>query len=171
MFRHAILSKIKRMILRLTQDPIDVLDKRLIRGLFIRDIRDFDEEHRKKMNNLSLSSRVSVNNSATVQEYFSRMAGASIVVSQLDEQPSIGTIKYESERMGNKFAGGGGDGGTSLADRVAEREGSRRHSRVKEVIAVGGADVLEEPGGGSVAYKHIERKKRKSLRKTKRESA
>jgi hypothetical protein len=66
MFRLVVLSKIKRMILRLTQEPIDVLDKRLIRGLFVRDIRDFDEEYRKKMNNLSLSSRVSFNNSAIV---------------------------------------------------------------------------------------------------------
>jgi hypothetical protein len=66
MFRLVVLSKIKRMILRLTHEPIDVLDKRLIRGLFVRDIRDFDEEYRKKMNNLSLSSRVSFNNSATV---------------------------------------------------------------------------------------------------------
>jgi hypothetical protein len=42
------LSKLKKMIHSYRGNRLDEIDKRLLRGLFLKNIRDFDEEQKSK---------------------------------------------------------------------------------------------------------------------------
>lgn len=51
------MGKLKRMVTSYKEKDLNRVDRRLIRGLFIKHIRDFDEEVKFKSMNLSLSAR------------------------------------------------------------------------------------------------------------------
>ena len=58
MMKFVVLSKIKKMIYQMKNTPINDTDKRLLRGLFVKHIKDFDEEYREKMKNTTLIQRL-----------------------------------------------------------------------------------------------------------------
>jgi hypothetical protein len=60
MMKFVVLSKIKKMVLGYAraENCMDMIDKRLIRGLFVKHIKDFDEEYRQKMKNQPLIHRL-----------------------------------------------------------------------------------------------------------------
>ena len=59
MMRLVIFGKIKKMMKKYQNNQINDLDRRLLRGLFLKKMRDFDEEQREKANSQSLMSRLS----------------------------------------------------------------------------------------------------------------
>ena len=58
MMRLVVISKIKKMVSGYRSKTLDDIDKRLLRGLFINHIKDFDEEQRLKMNAVTLYDRL-----------------------------------------------------------------------------------------------------------------
>ena len=51
-------AKIKRLIESYKGHKIKAIDRRLIRGLFLRNLKDFDEDYREKVQDKSLLERV-----------------------------------------------------------------------------------------------------------------
>lgn len=68
MMKLVMLSKLKKMITSYTsgETNLGVIDKRLLRGLFVKHIKDFDEEYREKMKNYPLLNRLKSDGQATV---------------------------------------------------------------------------------------------------------
>ncbi len=58
MVRLVIFGKLKRMINSYRKDNLEVFDRRLLRGLFIRNLKDFDEDYNEKIQNKSLLVRL-----------------------------------------------------------------------------------------------------------------
>ena len=58
MCRLASYAKLKQMICEFKHKNLDNIDKRLLRGLFQHKLRDFDEEKRNRMRQLSLYDRI-----------------------------------------------------------------------------------------------------------------
>ena len=58
MIRLVIFGKLKRMINSYKHMKLKTIDRRLLRGLFLRNLKDFDEEYIEKMGNKSLMMRL-----------------------------------------------------------------------------------------------------------------
>lgn len=56
--RLSVYAKLKRMIGTLKGAKLKSIDRRLLRGLFLRKLNDFDEEYRETIQNKSLLSRL-----------------------------------------------------------------------------------------------------------------
>jgi hypothetical protein len=56
--RLVIFGKIKRMISDYRSTKIKSIDRRLLRGIFVRNLKEFDEDHLDKMQNLTLVERM-----------------------------------------------------------------------------------------------------------------
>jgi GMP synthase PP-ATPase subunit len=54
MIRLVIFGKIKKIISNLKGQKISDIDRKVIRGLFVKHIKDFDEDFREKMRGVSL---------------------------------------------------------------------------------------------------------------------
>ena len=52
--RFMIFGKLKRMINSYQGQNLDQIDKRLLRGLFMKNLKDFDEEYEEKLQNKTL---------------------------------------------------------------------------------------------------------------------
>jgi len=53
-----VFAKIKRLIGSYREHKVKAIDRRLIRGLFMRNLKDFDEDHRERFKDKSLLERV-----------------------------------------------------------------------------------------------------------------
>jgi len=51
-------GKMKKMIMSYKHQKIEDIDRRLFRGLFMRNLKDFDEEYKEKISNKSLMMRL-----------------------------------------------------------------------------------------------------------------
>ena len=51
-------GKMKKMIMSYKDQKIEDIDRRLFRGLFMRNLKDFDEEYKEKISNKSLMMRL-----------------------------------------------------------------------------------------------------------------
>lgn len=58
MIRLVIFGKLKRMINSYRKNDLEIIDRRLLRGLFIRNLKDFDEDYNEKVSNKSLLARL-----------------------------------------------------------------------------------------------------------------
>lgn len=58
MVRLTVLTRIKRMMDSYKQTKLKTFDRRLIRGLFIRNLKDFDEDYSEMLANKSLLARL-----------------------------------------------------------------------------------------------------------------
>jgi hypothetical protein len=56
--RLAVFSKIKRMIGSYKGQKVKNIDRRLLRGLFLRNLKEFDEDYKEKQRRKSLLSRL-----------------------------------------------------------------------------------------------------------------
>ena len=56
--RLAVFSKIKRMIESYKGHKVKNIDRRLLRGLFLRNLKEFDEDYKEKQRRKSLLSRL-----------------------------------------------------------------------------------------------------------------
>jgi hypothetical protein len=54
MIRLVVFGKIKKIISSLQEQKINDTDRKVIRGLFVKHIKDFDEDFREKMRGVSL---------------------------------------------------------------------------------------------------------------------
>jgi len=58
MIRLIIYGKLKRMMNSYLKEKIRTVDKNLLRGVFLRKIKDFDEDYKEAMENKTLLSRL-----------------------------------------------------------------------------------------------------------------
>jgi hypothetical protein len=58
MMRLVIFGKMKKMMSSYNSQPINDFDRRLLRGLFVKKIRDFDEQQREIQHSRTLLSRL-----------------------------------------------------------------------------------------------------------------
>ena len=58
MIRLVIFGKLKKMINSFRKSKLDTIDRRLLRGLFLRQLKDFDEDEIEKLQNKSLLMRL-----------------------------------------------------------------------------------------------------------------
>lgn len=58
MIKLIIYGKVKRMMMSYLKDKVKSVDKNLLRGVFLRKIKDFDEDYREAMENRTLLSRL-----------------------------------------------------------------------------------------------------------------
>lgn len=56
--RLAIFGRLKRMVNSYRQSKLKTLDRRLLRGIFIRNLKDFDEDYKDLLANNSLLDRL-----------------------------------------------------------------------------------------------------------------
>lgn len=56
--RLAIFGRIKRMVNTFKDNKLRTFDRRLIRGLFLRNLKDFDEDYQEMIANKSLLDRI-----------------------------------------------------------------------------------------------------------------
>ena len=56
--RLAVFAKTKKIIGSYREHKVKAIDRRLIRGLFVRNLKDFDEEYRERVKDKSLLERV-----------------------------------------------------------------------------------------------------------------
>ncbi|TNV84292.1 hypothetical protein FGO68_gene12595 [Halteria grandinella] len=96
MMRFVVLSKIKKMIQAMKNTAINDTDKRLLRGLFIKHIKDFDEEYREKMKNTSLIDRL-----MSGIRRMSHSDGDLLVEAQQIQPTNIDEAHYESDSESN----------------------------------------------------------------------
>ncbi len=67
MMRLVIFGKMKKMLNKYSNHQINDFDRRLLRGLFLKKMRDFDEEQREKASSQTLLSRL-VNDEGFIEE-------------------------------------------------------------------------------------------------------
>jgi len=53
-----VLGRMKRMITSYADTPLEALDRKMIRGIYIRNIKDFQEDYEETMNNKTLLMRL-----------------------------------------------------------------------------------------------------------------
>lgn len=58
MMKLAVFAKLKKMVLSYKDMELDDIDRKLLRGLFVKHIKDFDEEKRNQMKGVSLFDRL-----------------------------------------------------------------------------------------------------------------
>ncbi len=58
LLRLVVFGKMKKIINSYNNQKITDMDRRLLRGLFIKKLKDFDEDNREKMKNISLIDRL-----------------------------------------------------------------------------------------------------------------
>lgn len=68
MLRLVTFAKLKKMVSSFKNRKLDTIDQRLIRGLFMRHIRDFDEELRLQSQKLTLLSRFRIYDQKRIEE-------------------------------------------------------------------------------------------------------
>ncbi len=60
MIKLSIFAKIKKIINGYTDTNMTEVDRRVLRGLFVKNLKDFDEEHREKMAKKTLAERLDI---------------------------------------------------------------------------------------------------------------
>ena len=60
MMRLRVFAKIKKIMNGYVDSNLTEVDRRVLRGLFVKNLKDFDEEHREKMAKKSLSERLDI---------------------------------------------------------------------------------------------------------------
>ena len=58
MIRLVLFGKLKRMVNSYKNMKLETIDRRLLRGLFLRNLKDFDEDYIEKLSNKSLMMRL-----------------------------------------------------------------------------------------------------------------
>lgn len=58
MIRLVFFGKMKKMIMSYKDTKIQDIDRKLFRGLFMRNLKDFDEDYKEKISNKSLLMRL-----------------------------------------------------------------------------------------------------------------
>ena len=58
LMRLVIFGKLKKIVTGFKDQELQETDKRLIRGLFVKHIKDFDDEYREKMRSIPLMQRI-----------------------------------------------------------------------------------------------------------------
>ena len=58
MVRLAVFGRIKRVIMSMRERRITAIDRKVVRGLFIKNLKDFDEDFREKMRKKTLLQRI-----------------------------------------------------------------------------------------------------------------
>jgi hypothetical protein len=58
LIRLATFSKLKKVVTSYKDDELDTTDRRILRGLFRKNLKDFDEKHEPNLNKLALQSRI-----------------------------------------------------------------------------------------------------------------
>lgn len=58
MVRFTVYSKLKKIMSTYHDHTLTEVDRRLLRGLFVKHIKDFDEDHREKMSQIPLMDRL-----------------------------------------------------------------------------------------------------------------
>jgi len=60
MMRLSVFAKIKKIMNGYVDSNLTEVDRRVLRGLFVKNLKDFDEEHREKMAKKTLAERLDI---------------------------------------------------------------------------------------------------------------
>ena len=69
MIRLSIFAKIKKIIGGYSNPSMTEVDRRVLRGLFVKHLKDFDEDHREKMAKKTLSERLDILKGAKIIQF------------------------------------------------------------------------------------------------------
>ena len=69
MIRLSVFGKMKKIMHSYVDSSLTDVDRRVLRGLFVKHLKDFDEEHREKMAKKSLSERLDILQSTKIIQF------------------------------------------------------------------------------------------------------
>ena len=69
MIRLSVFGKMKKIMHSYVDSNLTEVDRRVLRGLFVKHLKDFDEEHREKMAKKTLSERLDILQSTKIIQF------------------------------------------------------------------------------------------------------
>jgi hypothetical protein len=69
MIRLSVFGKMKKIMHSYVDSSLTEVDRRVLRGLFVKHLKDFDEEHREKMAKKTLSERLDILQSTKIIQF------------------------------------------------------------------------------------------------------